>query len=164
MISMVMLKWDRIRPRQTWWDIVRLGETWWDLRLCSWRSIKRVKEDKRAWFFWNWREVSRAVLKDLCEEGWQKLLEELDSDNDGKISLSEFEALRTRWDGEGHDDMTLGQYKPTNITKNQQFYREYIMLSDGTPAVQVELTHSHMFKNWMLGGNLFHRDVEKVVL
>lgn len=27
--------------------------------------------------------------------GWQKLLEELDNDNDGKISLLEFEALRT---------------------------------------------------------------------
>lgn len=34
-------------------------------------------------------------LKDLSEVGWQTLLEELDNDNDGKISLSEFEALRT---------------------------------------------------------------------
>lgn len=48
------------------------------------------------------------MLKDLCEEGWQKLLEELDSDNDGKISLSEFEALRTWKDevrGCQRDDM-----------------------------------------------------------
>ena len=27
--------------------------------------------------------------------GWQNLLEELDNDNDGKISFLEFEALRT---------------------------------------------------------------------
>jgi Ca2+-binding EF-hand superfamily protein len=34
-------------------------------------------------------------LKDLSDEGWQKLLDELDVDNDGKISLLEFEVLRT---------------------------------------------------------------------
>jgi len=41
------------------------------------------------------RMVRRHLEQDLSEVGWQKLLEELDNDNDGKISLLEFEALRT---------------------------------------------------------------------
>lgn len=39
--------------------------------------------------------VRRHLGEDLSDEGWQKLLDELDVDNDGKISLLEFEVLRT---------------------------------------------------------------------
>lgn len=88
-----------------------LEQDWKTLENCLCSKQKRtesggwIKECKYMWIWISFVQNCTVLqfanswlsLKDLSEVGWQTLLEELDNDNDndGKISLSEFEALRT---------------------------------------------------------------------